>query len=255
MAKGGKQQQLAATPPLTAGSGGEVGRKGKKDREGLRGLGFLLGACSLGRCNHRVRARTKQGFRRAGILITVRPRRVVMPRVVSDWRDLITAARRKLEIATFHLGRLRAELKSPGLGGSELPPIPVQAHFEGVLIALMAAVDQVAEATNFALRLGLRPAGLVAGAATELGNRLPDVRSWFGQEIYSDLRRIRVRAVHYTYTKSPSLARWRVESAETSYRGSRELLEYATAGVEHGKQFACLLNSIESELAASRAGS
>ncbi|HVK09337.1 MAG TPA: hypothetical protein VM597_11220 [Gemmataceae bacterium] len=178
-----------------------------------------------------------------------------MPLVADDWRDLIAAARRKLDIAKFHLGRLEAELNVPGLTGADLPPIPIQAHFEGVLIALMAAVDQVAAATNSALSLRLTKYDLVAGAFKELGDRLPDVHSWFGQVINKDLRRIRVRAVHYTYIKNPSLARWRVESADTSYCGSRELHEYATAGVEYGKQFAHLLSQIESNLAAAQASS
>jgi hypothetical protein len=37
-----------------------------------------------------------------------------------------------------------------------LPPIPVQASFEGVVISIEAAVDQVAEAVVSASRLGTK---------------------------------------------------------------------------------------------------
>jgi hypothetical protein len=175
---------------------------------------------------------------------------MTMPQVVNDWRDLIRAARRKLEISSFHLDRLRAELDEPGLKATELPPIPIQSHFEGVLIALMAAVDQVAAAADLALGLGSDPQHRVDNAVRQLTQRIPEVRSWFDQDIYLDLRRLRVRAVHYTYMKNPSQVLWCVESAGTRYRGSRELLEYASAGVECGRQFACLIDRIERELIA-----
>jgi hypothetical protein len=172
-----------------------------------------------------------------------------MSQLVGDWPDQIVAARRKLEVACYHLGQLRAELTAPGLPRSECPPVPIQAHFEGVLVALLGAVEKVAEATNTALDLRLPLRDLVSGTFTELGSRLPDVRSWFKQEIYSDLRRC-LRAARYAPAPNTSPARWLVKSEGNGHRRLRELLEYATAGEEHGRQLERLLVGIEGILTA-----
>jgi hypothetical protein len=156
-------------------------------------------------------------------------------------------------IASFHRSRLESELGSPDLTGAAIPPIPVQAHFEGVIVALMAVVDQVAQAANKALELRLPPHKLVEDAFGKLGDAMPDVRSWFGEEIGRDLRRIRVRIIHYHYTKNPAEHRWKVESADTGYSGSRELLAYASAGIEYVQRLGTMPHSIETELAKSEA--
>jgi hypothetical protein len=58
------------------------------------------------------------------------------------WRDYCYAARRKIDIAEYHLECLRAQASQ---GRLELT-IPVQAHLEGILFALVATADQMAEA-------------------------------------------------------------------------------------------------------------
>ena len=61
----------------------------------------------------------------------------------TDWTSYIEAARRKIAVADYHAERLRVELESAGYPGPGMPPIGVQACFEGVIIAVMAAIDQV----------------------------------------------------------------------------------------------------------------
>lgn len=74
--------------------------------------------------------------------------------------DLLVAAGRKVKAAAYHAERLRQLLDS-GQASSDSPPVPVQAHFEGVIVSLIAAVDQVAQAVNSARQLGLRQTDLV----------------------------------------------------------------------------------------------
>lgn len=64
-----------------------------------------------------------------------------------------------------------------------------------------------------------------------------------------DLRRIRTRIVHYSYKKTPHESFWVVESADSAYKGSRELLSYATSAVEFGKRLIEMLPQIEIEIA------
>jgi hypothetical protein len=165
-----------------------------------------------------------------------------MSHVIGGWRDQIGAARRKLEITSFHVGRLRAALAEPGLEGTEPPPVPVQAHFEGALGALADALDRVAEAASAVLDLRLPSRDLVGGAFTELGSRIPAVRVWFKSALLSDLRR-GLRSAWYAPAEPGP--RWFWEAETSNYHGPRELLEYATACEDHGHQLELLLDDIE----------
>jgi hypothetical protein len=115
------------------------------------------------------------------------------------------------------------------------------------LISLMAAVDQIAQATNSARNLRLPPTELVEKAFNVLGDAVPAINSWYKERIGVDLRRIRTRAVHYSYVKNATKDNWAVESAgNRDYGGSRELLAYASAAVDYGEQLGLLLRDIES---------
>lgn len=113
----------------------------------------------------------------------------------------------------------------------------------------MAAVDQVAQAVNSAWQLHLNSTNLVEQAFTTLAERLPEIGDWFREQIGLDLRRLRVRMVHYAYTKTPQGPHWIVESAGTEYSGSRELVGYANSAVEYGERLRELLLRIEQEIA------
>lgn len=174
-----------------------------------------------------------------------------MPRLTFDWRELVFAAERKLLIAQYHLGRLRHEFSCTELPGDDVPPIPVQAHFEGVVVSLSSAENQLAEAAVIALGLELGDdENTIREGMRELGRLLPAVELWRRHEIVRDLRIIRNRAIHYSYDKAASAKdhRWRVELAGTRYAGPRELLAYSEAAVEHAQRLHRLLPSIEQAL-------
>jgi len=114
----------------------------------------------------------------------------------------------------------------------------------------MAAVDKIAQATNSALNLSLNQGELVTGAMGELGRRIGSVKSWFEKPIGRDLRRIRVRIIHYAYAKTPDpvKSQWLVEPASAEYAGSRALLDYSSAAVEYGAALRALVPKIEAHL-------
>jgi len=160
----------------------------------------------------------------------------------------IEAARRKIEVGSYHVDCLRESLNTGGIPRGSAPPVPIQAHFEGVIVSVIAAVDQVAQAVNSRLQLGLRPNKLFEGAFGRLSAIYPDIRSWVDNPIGPDVRRIRTRIVHYSYRKTPHGLRWVVESAQTKYNGSRELLDYARSALEFGKRLLAMLPQIEVEM-------
>ena len=87
----------------------------------------------------------------------------------NGWRDYCCAARRKIDIAEYHLECLHTQARQ----GRLEPTIPIQAHLEGVLYAFVAAADQTTEAINLGMELQLRMPNL----RTVL-NKMP--RNWSG---------------------------------------------------------------------------
>jgi hypothetical protein len=165
----------------------------------------------------------------------------------SSWHDYLEAAQRKAQIATYHLSRLE-ELLDPTHPPPQLS-IPMQAHFEGVVVAAMAAVDQVAQAAKSGLKFKLgKGEDLVNKAFETLSSSLPQIRDWFGDPIGRDLRSIRTKMVHYAYSKtanSPWL-QWEVQRAATQqYQGPRELTAYARAAVSYIDRLTSFLPAIE----------
>jgi hypothetical protein len=164
-----------------------------------------------------------------------------------NWRRFLDAAQRKIAIAAYHAHCLEKEHSIAVGDTSDAPSIPIQAQFEGVIVSVMAAVDQVAQALNSALALRLSPAKLVEGAFGHL-QTIPQMDAWFTEPIGRDLRRIRVRMVHYSYAKTQQGLVWVVESADTDFKGSRELLAYAKSAVVYGSKPQSLLPLIVAEL-------
>jgi hypothetical protein len=153
------------------------------------------------------------------------------------WQDYCKAAQRKIDIAGYHLECLRAQVGEGRLG--QAVPVAVQAHFEGVLFAFVAAADQVAEAINLGMKLGLRRPNsnlkrvLEAMPPSPIQSRLS---GWHDAPIAADVRDLRVRATHHHYAKTPSGPRTLVAQEPTRrkpYGGSRELVSYGEAAVTH----------------------
>jgi hypothetical protein len=169
------------------------------------------------------------------------------------WLSYLDAAERKVAIGEYHVVRLIAELKG-GRSQDGRPPIPIQAHFEGVVIAVMAAVDQVAQATNVACGLHLKPQELVSGAFERLGAEVATIREWFNDPLGLDLRQIRTRMAHYSYEKRPRRWCWVIEEANPRYLGTRELGPYARNALEYGRRLVGELPQIRRCLERGQAG-
>ncbi len=171
-----------------------------------------------------------------------------------DWKRYLEAANRKVEIAKYHLRCLLRELGASEDSQDEMPAVPVQAHFEGVVVSVMAAVDQVAQAINSALKMGLASDQLVDKAFGEVGQAVPDLQHWYDESIGKDLRRIRTRMIHYSYSKLLGGKGWKVESAGIDYRGSRELAEYSAEAVRYGERLVLTFSALRQRLGATDPG-
>jgi hypothetical protein len=164
----------------------------------------------------------------------------------THWTDYIDAAYRKIDIAAFHCEQLKITLgQYSGPFGSR-PTIPIQAYFEGTIVATVSAVDQVAQAANSALNLHLESGNLFEGASREIESRIPSFRAWREQPIGIDLRRLRTRIVHYSYIKSSNGdQKWLVETANENYTGARDLSSYAEATVAYGRKLALIIGELK----------
>lgn len=166
---------------------------------------------------------------------------------VDEWKEYLEAAQRKMRVADFHLARLSAVVTTHM---DREPPIELQAHFEGVVVSVIAAVDQVGQAVNSALRLGASPGDLFEKAFGRLRTHLPAVDAWCQEPIGRDLRSIRVRIIHYAYSKTAHELGWTVEPGRGDYQGSREVVAYASAAVDYSRRLVGLIPSIEELLGA-----
>jgi len=167
----------------------------------------------------------------------------------SHWIDCIDAAYRKIDISAFHCEQLKIVL-GQYCGFDGRPSIPIQAYFEGTIVATIAAIDQVAQAVNKALSLGLSSCNLFDGASSEIGRRVPAFNDWREQPIGIDLRKLRVRMVHYSYDKSSNGgAKWLVETANDHYAGARDLSAYADAAVAYGRELGVIADKLKESLA------
>ncbi len=171
------------------------------------------------------------------------------------WVEYLNAARRKLHIAKYHLGKLEVLVRPDNHSQEQ---IAIQAHFEGVLFAVIAAADQIAEAINLAQRLGLKNPNLRCALDNVEPSEVFDKFSrWWNEPIIRDVRNIRRLATHHHYKKKPPTNHsesgglvLEVEQPQGSslYRGSRELTAYSRAVVEAAKRLEPLLIDLERQL-------
>jgi hypothetical protein len=169
-----------------------------------------------------------------------------MMRAHANWQQILEAARRKVAIARLHLDHLQNALRETSETPSNVPPIPVQAYFEGVVISVIAAIDQVEAAVKSALPRPHELEDRKTSPFYRLG--IPDLTAWYDASFGRDLRRIRVRMVHYIYAKTLQGPGWVVESAGRPWPGSRELFTYAQHAVEYGERLEGLLPQITAEI-------
>lgn len=136
--------------------------------------------------------------------------------------DLLDAVDRKIEIARFHLARLKHELAVAIRADEYIAPIAVQAYLEGVVAAADAAADKAA-------RLKRRMQAVT----------MPDGRSaqehfveWRSQSLIQHVQCLRDLALHSAYFKRPLDYTWSVPVFDKAdYQGPRELEPYCEAVV------------------------
>jgi len=163
----------------------------------------------------------------------------------SHWTDYIDAAHRKIKIAEFHYEQLGVMLKQRTALIDSPPAISTQAFFEGVVVAVVSAMDQVAQSANSARNLGLRPDNLFNGASHEIEKIIPEFKDWREKPIGLDLRRLPTRMVHYSYIKSSNGELvWEVETANENYNGPRDLIGYAESAVSHARELGRLTDHL-----------
>jgi hypothetical protein len=133
----------------------------------------------------------------------------------ANWQQILEAAGRKVAIARLHLDSLQNALRETNETLLDAPPIPVQAYFKGVVISIIAAIDQVDAAVKSTLPQPHELEDQNASPFYRLG--IPDVAAWYDAFFGRDLRRIRVRMVHYIYAKTSLGPGWAVESAGTPW--------------------------------------
>jgi hypothetical protein len=174
-----------------------------------------------------------------------------MSQATSDLPAYLNSLHRKLQVAKYHLDQLALAAKT---GLHEPIPIPLQAHFEGVLTSVVAASDKLAEVINIMLSLGIRNATIkkLLIKILQRGDPLPDwylpLKTWHEAPIAADVRAIRNLAVHHHYRKSSRGLSLEVQlppHTQAPYSGSRELVAYCTAVVQHANQCGEILDALE----------
>lgn len=163
--------------------------------------------------------------------------------------EYLRAVERKIEVAQYHLTSLEAFLRGKSATGSE-PSVEVQAHFEGVLFAAVAAEDQLAETINIGLKLDLgHPSLQKVLEAARAWDLAADLNRWRQERIAADYREVRRLMTHHWSRKTVQGPLIEVqEVARGEYRGDRELSSYARAVVAHLNRLGEILPRIASRL-------
>ena len=161
-----------------------------------------------------------------------------------QWQDHLESAARQTQIAAYHIKQLKARLEKFN-GGAV--PIPIQAHFEGVVLASLATIDKVAQAVNSALKLGAKNGEKFQKAFSEI-RCLEPVEKWLQNPFGIDLRRTRARIAHYFYSKDSKGIHFLVEEVDSKYDGSREILAYGQSALEYAKELCGLIPTITENL-------
>ena len=172
------------------------------------------------------------------------------PEVNQDdsWADYLVAVRRKILIAHFHADQLCLDPDA----SLDVVTVPVQAYFEGVLLAFIAAADQFAEGLNVRLRLCLQNPNLKdASEAMQRGTLRTRLFKWYDAPIAADVRNVRRQIAHHHYEKTPAGPRLEVappSGGARAYGGPRDLARYTSAVVEHLDRLDVLVTAAESRL-------
>jgi hypothetical protein len=129
----------------------------------------------------------------------------------------LNAAFNKIDVAEYHNHCLTV-----ALGSGEAERVEVQASFEGILYAGVAATDQVAEVLNRGFELQLNRPNLKVAVAVLRERELDessrqlvtDFATWLEQTIVKEAALVRVRATHHYYPKEIRAGLWIYEASD-----------------------------------------
>ena len=131
---------------------------------------------------------------------------------------------RKRQIVEYHIECLKGLV--PGVDSRIPVPIPIQAHFEGVIMSVIACADQIAAGLWQVSSLGEERGGLAKtfrqrhDQAIQESEQLQALRRlWFRAEL-QDIREVRRRAAHLYYDKDGSGSTTTFDSMSWIPRGS-----------------------------------
>ena len=158
--------------------------------------------------------------------------------------EYLTAIDRKLEIAHFHHAGL-LPLLDTSRDDAAMPPVAIQAHFEGVLRATVAMSDQliagIAEAVSGMPEPYVAKPGIVLAqlerleAAERVVELISNVRH---DPLFLDVRGVRNQATHAYYNKDFDRHGWSVGRARyipdggEHWEGDRHLSSYSAALID-----------------------
>jgi len=133
-------------------------------------------------------------------------------------------------------------------------PIPIQAHFEGVVVSVVAAEEKVKEALRTAYGVSRDDERECKRLYSEFAAKVPALAAWYANPLVGDIRDVRNLAIHQYYEKKritggrPVPGREVDGPATTSYTGPRELREYSRAALATGTTLFDLIPEIEKVL-------
>jgi hypothetical protein len=139
------------------------------------------------------------------------------PRLLQRAASYLDAALNKVEVASYCQSRLAAVLES-----GEALRVEVQAYFEGMLYAGVAAIDQIAEVVNRAFALELNKPNLRASLEAlrtrrlerETADLVTALDRWRRKPIVREAGAVRWRATHHYYPKEPRAGAWFYEASD-----------------------------------------
>ncbi|MBA3687602.1 MAG: gamma-glutamylcyclotransferase [Chloroflexi bacterium] len=156
-----------------------------------------------------------------------------------DPEEMLNAACRKVEIAHYHFDQLRRWMAATPPEALREVPIPIQAHFEGILAAGYSALDEVAgfHGKRDAKRLfEMDPADEPFPAA---------LRAWYDQPLIRHAGKLRNAATHRFYGKLPAggeaVEGLRIPDLGFGGQVPSELMIYAAALLEQWDSLAAVV--------------
>lgn len=153
--------------------------------------------------------------------------------------EMLNAACRKVEIAHYHFDQLRRWMAATPPQALRQVPIPIQAHFEGILAAGYSALDEVA---GFHGKYDAKQLFRMDPASEPFPAEL---RAWYDQPLIRHAGQLRNAATHRFYGKLPAggeaVEGLRIPDLGFGGQVPPELMTYAAALLEQWDSLAAVI--------------